>query len=386
MNPDDSLRRQRPDDETVVIGSELREVEAGLRSALTADAGSIQPGERLATILSRAHEGGGTRTLPSSRRPWPILAAAAAVALVTAGTLWVAGRPGPDASAPAGATRTTTSLPASRPPASATVPSTPTAPTTTGASTALPPAPAGSITGVPVYWIGETGGAPRLFREFRTVPDAGGPIASALYAMTRMQPLDADYTTPWTPASRITTTRSGSSLTVDLSADAISATDVGSEVAQRAVQQLVYTATAAASVAGTPVTSVTILVDGGPAELWGTVRVGTPTPRAPVVEVQSHVWALSPTEGQELSPGRLAFTGYGTSFEANFLWRITTDAGVLVAKGNAMGGTGDGGFGQFTFDQTLPVGRYVVEMSTEDPSGRAEGSGAQVDTKAFTVR
>ena len=133
-------------------------------------------------------------------------------------------------------------------------------------------------------------------------------------------------------------------------------------------------------------TTVTVLVDGGPADLWGTVRVGAPTPRAPVVEVQSHVWALSPTEGQELSPGRLTFTGYGTSFEANFLWRITTDAGVLVAKGHAMGGTGDGGFGQFTFDQTLPVGRYVVEMSTEDPSGRVEGSGAQVDTKAFTVR
>ena len=87
MNPDDSRRRPRPDDETVVIGSELREVEAGLRSALTADAGSIQPGERLATILAQAHEGGGTRSVPSSRRAWPILAAAAAVTLVTAGTL-----------------------------------------------------------------------------------------------------------------------------------------------------------------------------------------------------------------------------------------------------------------------------------------------------------
>ena len=94
-----------------------------------------------------------------------------------------------------------------------------------------------------MYWIGETGGAPRLFREFRTVPDRGGPIASALYAMTQVQPLDTDYTTRGSPASRITTTRSGSSLTVDLSADAVSATDVGSEVAQRAVQQLVYTAT-----------------------------------------------------------------------------------------------------------------------------------------------
>ena len=58
-------------------------------------------------------------------------------------------------------------------------------------------------------------------------------------------------------------TRQGDALTVDLSADAISGTGVGSEVAERAVQQLVYTATAAAQVAGTPARTVTILVAPG---------------------------------------------------------------------------------------------------------------------------
>ncbi len=384
MNADDNPRRPRPDDETVVIGSGLGGVEADLRSVLRADADSIRPGERLAAILSQAHEGAGTQTA-SRRRAWPILAAAAAVALLAAGSLWVAARPGTDAPAPAGTTSTTTSTAPSRPPVS--LPSTTKAPATSDTAPGLPQAPpAATITGVPVYWIGETGGSPRLFREFLTVPDEGGPIASALYAMTRMQPLDPDYATPWTPASRITTTRSGSNLTVDLSADAVYGTGVGSEMAARAVQQLVYTATAAASVAHMSVTTVTILVDGRPADLWGVVRVGTPTARAPVSEVQSHVWVLSPSEGQELAPGRLSFTGYGTSFEANFLWRITSDTGALVAKGHAMGGTGDGGFGQFTFDQTLPAGQYVVEMSTDDPSDGASGRGPQVDTKAFSVR
>jgi len=56
-----------------------------------------------------------------------------------------------------------------------------------------------------------------------------------------------------------------------------------------------------------------------------------------------------------------------------------------VAKGNAMGGTGTGGFGEFAFERTLPAGQYVITMSTEDPSGGAEGGGPHVDTKSFTV-
>jgi hypothetical protein len=204
--------------------------------------------------------------------------------------------------------------------------------------------------------------------------------------MTAMQPLDPDYLTPWRPASRVDVTRQGDSLTVDISADAISGTDVGSELAERAVQQLVYTATAAAQIAGTPARTVTILVDGKPAEAWGAVTLGDPIARAPQVEVQSHVWVLSPTEGQRLSTRRVQFSGYGTSFEANFLWQITRPDGTVVAEGNAMGGTGTGGFGEFSFERTLPAGEYVVTMSTDDPSGGAEGGGAHVDTKAFTVR
>lgn len=239
---------------------------------------------------------------------------------------------------------------------------------------------------MPVYWIGETGGAPRLFREFRTVPDTGGPVDSAVTAMTALQPIDPDYLTPWRPASRVDVTRQGDGLTVDLSADAISGTDVGSELAQRAVQQLVYTATAASQVAGTPARTVTILVDGKPAEAWGAVRLGEPTSRAPQAEVQSHVWALAPVEGQKVQAGPVQFKGFGTSFEANFLWQITRQDGTVVAEGNAMGGTGTGGFGEFAFERTLPAGAYVVRMSTDDPSGGAEGGGAQVDTKSFTVR
>ena len=392
MNPDDSRRRTDPDAEPVVIGADLRDVEAGLRDALAADARSIRPGERLDAILSEAHEAGPVGGQhPSAQQRWSILAAAAAVALVAGGTLWLAGRADAPPPAPSQTTTANTVAPSPSPttpmspsPSSPIMPVPPTAPPTTSAATTDPPQQ-GSIDGIPVYWIGETGGAPRLFREFRTVPDTGGPVDSAVTAMTAMEPLDPDYLTPWRPASRVDVTRQGDALTVDLSADAISGTDVGSELAERAVQQLVYTATAAAQVAGIPARIVTILVDGKPADAWGAVRLGGPTARAPQAEVQSHVWVLAPEEGQELRAGPIQFRGFGTSFEANFLWQITRRNGTVVAEGNAMGGTGTGGFGQFAFERTLPAGDYVVRMSTDDPSGGAEGGGAHVDTKSFTV-
>ncbi|HEU5145033.1 MAG TPA: Gmad2 immunoglobulin-like domain-containing protein, partial [Dermatophilaceae bacterium] len=259
---------------------------------------------------------------------------------------------------------------------------------TSGAST--PPtssltSSAGQLSGIPVYWIGESRKAFALFREFRAVPDAGGPIASAVAAMTRMTPLDPDYQTPWKPAARVTATQTGQSIAVDLSADAISNTQVGSELAARAVQQLVYTATAAAYASGTPATTVTITIDGKAADAWGVVRLGTPTQRADMASVQAHAWVTSPQEGDTVKAGKVTFTGFGTSFEANFPWKVTNAAGSIVASGATMGGTGSGGFGEVTFSATLTPGTYTVELATDDPSGGAEGAGAAVDTKRFNV-
>jgi Immunoglobulin-like domain of bacterial spore germination len=108
--------------------------------------------------------------------------------------------------------------------------------------------------------------------------------------------------------------------------------------------------------------------------------------RAPLAEVQAHAWVTSPQEGDQVQAGTVAFTGYGTSFEANFTWVVRNSAGATVAQGHAMGGTGTGGFGEFTFTARLAPGRYSVEVSTDDPSGGAEGRGPATDDKTFTVR
>jgi len=242
-----------------------------------------------------------------------------------------------------------------------------------------------TIPGVPVYYVAESQRSFRLYREFRTVPDAGGVVASAVSAMTRLVPLDPDYMTPWRPASRVTVTQRGTTIAVDLSADAFSNTNLGSGVAATAIQQLVYTATAAAYQRGTPATTVTITKDGKAADAWGVVRIGTPVRRAPLLDVQAQAWVTSPQYGEVRKAGVVTFTGYGTSFEATFGWVVRTKAGAPVARGSAMGGTGTGGFGPLSFTARLRPGTYTVTLSTDDPSG-GEGAGPATDDKTFTVR
>ena len=346
-----------------------------LRRALEAEAEMVHPDQRgLGTILERIEAEERSRRRPWL--PWAGALVAAAVAGIVAGIVLTSD--GPDAGQPAATpTVTDTSGPVTAEPT--------TPPPTTAPATTAPPA-AGTLTGIPVYWVGQPNRDFALFREFRDVPDAGGPIASAVAAMTREKPLDPDYTTPWRPASRVEVSRDGSNVTVDLSADAFANTNVGSALAELAVQQLVYTATAAAQTGGTPASTVTVTVDGEPYDAWGTVRLGEPMQRASQVEVQSHAWVLSPTQGATVPAGTVTFKGFGTSFEANFVWRIATESGAEVAKGFATGGTGTGGFGEFTFTADLAPGSYTVEVSTDDPSGGAEGPGAATDDKAFTVR
>lgn len=258
-----------------------------------------------------------------------------------------------------------------------------TSPATTAPTSSPSPGHPIALSGLPVYWVADSRGAFRLYREFRDVPDAGGPIASAVAAMTRMKPLDPDYSTPWKPASRVSVRQSGDALTVDLSADAVSGTQVGSELAELAVQQLVYTATAAAQRAGTPVTTVRILIDGKARDAWGAVHLGDPERRAPLADVQAQAWVTSPQQGETRAAGTIAFTGFGTSFEATFAWKVVSSAGTVVAHGSAMGGTGDGKYGVVRWTAQLSPGTYTVELATDDASG--QGRFAK-DDKRFTVR
>lgn len=246
--------------------------------------------------------------------------------------------------------------------------------------TATDDAGGGEVSGIPVYYIGESGGSFRLYREWRTVPDEGDPVESALAAMMAIPPLDPDYMSPWVEPDELEVEREGSNITVDLSADAFSG-NAGSELSATAVQQLVYTATAASTLDGDPATTVTILVDGAAADAWGHVRVGEPTERAPQGEVLSHVWILSPQEGDVVDAGDVRIAGYGASFEAHFNWTIEGPSGTI--EGFTLSDNG-AGFAEFRFTERLDPGEYTVTV--ENSSGIGEGFVPFVDSKTFTVR
>lgn len=313
-----------------------------------------------------------------SRKRIRVAACGGIVALAAAGLAGCGGGPSPGAPTTTPPTATSSTSPTTASPTTQpTAPTTPVGPTTPT-----------YLTSVPIYFVGQSQQAFRLFREFRTVRKIDGPISSAVSAMTRLQPLDPDYANPWRPASRVWVSQRGSTLTVDVSADAFSNTNVGSELAGMAIQQLVHTATAAAHTAGTDATKVVITVDGRPADVWGVAHVGAPMERAPMVDVQAQAWITSPQHGDTVRAGTVRFTGFGTSFEGVFHWEVRTASGTKVAHGEAMGGS-MGEYGSLQWSARLAPGSYTVRLETDDPSGDGEhheGAGPAVDTKAFTVR
>ncbi len=343
------------------------QVAALLRATLTREADMVSPSE---DGYDRISERVGRQERPGGARPWlPWVAglAAAAVVAVVVGVLVL----GPDDEAQPVSTATTTTSPAPEP-------STPSPSTTTSEPTTSAP-PAGDLEGVAVYWVGDTPTRSWLYREFQTVPDRGDPLTSAVQAVMSGAPLDPDYRSAWESPSRLEVTQDGDAITVDVSADALANTQVGSEGALLAVQQVVWTATAAAQSPG----PVTILVDGEPADAWGAVRLGEPMTRDG--DLQAQIWIDSPNDGDDLS-GTVTVAGVGTAFEANLNWDVVDDAGTTVADGFVMAGA-NGEFAGYEFTVDLPPGTYTVSVFAEDVSGgeSPEGPRMHEQTRTFTV-
>ncbi len=157
----------------------------------------------------------------------------------------------------------------------------------------------------------------------------GGELKSAVAQVMSGDPLDPDYRTAWSEPSSLEVTQDGDAITVDVSADAFANTQVGSKEALLAVQQVVWTATAAAGSPG----PVTILVDGGAYDAWGAVALGEPMSREPQLDVQAQIWIDPPNEGDEVAPASVTVKGVSTAFEATVSWELTTDDAEVVETG-----------------------------------------------------
>lgn len=239
---------------------------------------------------------------------------------------------------------------------------------------------------VPVYWLGKDNGM--LYREFLSTDSSGDPIAESILAMTSAEPIDTDYYTPWQPASSVSTSISPDNvITVDLSSDAFGSA-LKPDVAGRAVQQLVYTATAAAANAGLIASgspsSVRLLVDGKAGyEAFGHVGLGAVLQRD--VRALAPVWITNPQDGSIPSGRTVILQGGATSPVSSLAWHVRRVDGVGDPTGDILSGfvpveSVAGSIGLFEFSVTLDPGTYLLEVT--DASGQPSGS----DDKLLSIR
>ncbi|MFK0006101.1 GerMN domain-containing protein [Paenarthrobacter sp. NPDC090520] len=244
-------------------------------------------------------------------------------------------------------------------------------------------------TKIPVYWIGRSKDNVYLYREFRDISGDGNPVTTALRIMMAEKPLDHDFFTPWQEPGSLATSISGKNvITVDISRDAFNS-NLDAGMAQRAVQQLVYTATAAASSSGLinsgQQIQVVILVDGHTDFMaFGQVKLGQPMARD--ASMVAPLWIIDPQEDTTLPAGAVKFNGRSTDSSKPVNWQILQDNGgartsLLTGQVKSTGEPGQ--FGVFTFSATLKPGRYELRVTQVDSSGQADES--TLDTRLFNV-
>ncbi len=245
-------------------------------------------------------------------------------------------------------------------------------------------------TKIPVYWIGRSKEEVYLYREFRDISGDGNPVTTALRIMMAEKPLDHDFFTPWQEPASLATSISGKNvITVDISRDAFNS-NLDAGMAQRAVQQLVYTATAAASSSGLinsgQQIQVVILVDGHKDYMaFGQVQLGEPMTRD--ASLVAPLWIIDPQEDTTLPTGLVKFNGRSTDSSKPIAWQVLQDNGkgekasLLTGQTQATGEPGQ--YGLFTFGATLKAGQYEVRVSQVDNAGNAIAT--STDTRLFRV-
>jgi spore germination protein GerM len=243
----------------------------------------------------------------------------------------------------------------------------------------------------PVYWIGRSNDSVFLYREFRDVPEQDNPVTRALKVMMSQKPLDPDFFTPWQNPKKLATSISGKNvITVDVSADAFNS-NVDAAMAERAVQQLVYTATAAGASAGLidsgQQIQVVVLVDGHTDYLaFNHVRLGSPTSRR--MGMVAPVWIIDPQEGTSVDGAAVKINGRSTVPGGKLHWEVLRidggNAKTPYLDGSASASADPARPGAFTLPVNLGPGTYEVRVSQLDEGNPAPD--LTPDTRGFTVK
>lgn len=361
-----------------------------LRHALSREAAKVNPsGAGLQAIRAR--------TTRVSRRPaWLLpVAAAAASAAVIGGIGWATSFGDTEAPFASEAPTAPTADPSIGPDPTD-EPTGPDQPTVT---------PEGTAVAIPVYYVGrqppEEGGSEpqyKLFREYHPIrvdaaPDLETRVELALAEMFASSPVDPDYEGgSWRADASVRSVdidETNRTITVDLTGvDPSDSTD-GEGPAAAAVQQLVFTVTAAAAYDGFAPETADILVDGARVdELFGT-DVSAPLKRD-TVTFFAPIQILSFTDGDTLTnpvtvTGLMRYDGTTPAGEPphgpSGTWQVLQGDSV-VAEGGITPETCCGWEPYEFMVDDLPPGGYVLKVF--DSYGSAPEL-APYDTKNFNI-
>nr|WP_248764148.1 GerMN domain-containing protein [Pseudarthrobacter sp. SSS035] len=258
-------------------------------------------------------------------------------------------------------------------------------------STSAPLETTQSSNKAPVYWIGRSNSNVFLYREFRDVPEQENPVTRALRAMMSEKPLDPDFFTPWQDPEKLASSISGKNvITVDVSEDAFNS-NLDVDMAGRAIQQLVFTATAAAASSGLidsgQQIQVRILVDSHTDYVaFDHVQLGDPMSRA--AGMVAPVWIIDPQEGTDLAGGSVKITGRSTVPGGKLRWQILRAEAngnkTPYLTGETTAAAEAAQTGVFTLALSLSSGNYELRVSQVDAAGTSQE--LNVDTRNFNVR
>lgn len=243
---------------------------------------------------------------------------------------------------------------------------------------------------MPVYWLENTDSGVYLYREYATDTRHQEPIGDAIAYLLAGKPADPAWYTHLKSTDDVGVSIDNQNLiTLDLPAKVFSATlDEG--LSERAIQQLVFTATAAASNAGilvgdTPA-SVRILVDGKQnATVFGGYRLQDVYQRD--AKYMAPIWIIDPQFGTTTAAGAVKFHGRTSSFDGGTFYSLQAKAAdgqsKVITAANRINDESVEPDGSFTLTTRLPAGSYALSVWGEEAGSKAK---VGETSSEFTVR
>lgn len=227
----------------------------------------------------------------------------------------------------------------------------------------------GIAASLPIYWLENTDTGVFLYREYIEDTRHQEPIGDAIWTLLSADPMKPKRYTHLKPTDEIgVSINNANVITLDLPAKVFSA-NLDQGLSERAIQQLVFTATAAAASAGLVVgelpATVRILVDGqANATVFDGFRLKDVYERD--AAFIAPIWIIDPQFNKTLADGSIKINGRTTQFDIGTFYslqRKDADGKLTVMTAQKQVNPGQiNADGSFTLTTDLRAGSYRLTL------------------------